>query len=345
MGEIIGWSVKGKGVQKWDALVNDIGEEYLTNFFVSFFFYTSQKRIAKNKLPDEFNKKYKVAAQNDFDFFFNMLKEAGILYGKLRSMATGVDKLDNILKDFKNLNFDQVYVILFAAAYCYGEDVIKSSEYIAFASTLQTLVVRMQVCEKSMNKLDTLFSTCIDTMKNGGASLPVITNKIKDEYENSIDDGQFENAFENFAPTDNKVAEFYLRHIEDYVRRINNNRSPVDRGLTVEHVIPQLYDLSDWYGDVAVPDEIIDDFKQSIVENIGNKLLLYGDDNSSARNNNYKKKIAVYKDGKRGQNQGTPEATFILVKELLDEYPDRFNHEEVKLRAKQLAGYAKHIWK
>lgn len=33
------WSPHGKGAQKWDALVSDIGEDYLANFFVSLFFY------------------------------------------------------------------------------------------------------------------------------------------------------------------------------------------------------------------------------------------------------------------------------------------------------------------
>lgn len=78
------WSPHGKGAQKWDALVSDIGEDYLANFFVSLFFYHTQKRVAKNHLPEEFRNVYKESANADFDFFFNDLKKAGMLYGSLR---------------------------------------------------------------------------------------------------------------------------------------------------------------------------------------------------------------------------------------------------------------------
>ncbi|MBQ7359528.1 MAG: DUF262 domain-containing protein [Lachnospiraceae bacterium] len=341
------WSAKGKGAQKWDALVSDIGEEYLANFFVSLFFYTSKKRVAKNRLPDEFKASYRLSAINDFDYFFNQLKEAGILYGKLRSMSTENKELDNILRDFRALNLDQVYVILFAVAHHYGEVIIRTNEYLEFAHALQTLIVRMQICEKSMNKLDSLFTLCIDIMKTGSASLPVITKRIKDEYRSIVDDEAFERAFARFSTTDSRIAEFYLRHIEEFIRKQHDNRSPVERGLTVEHIIPQhaMYDLSMWYGESKVPEEIEDDFKQSVLENIGNKALLYGDDNSSAGSNNYEQKKEVYRTGARGQNKGTPVATFMLINELLDEHPDIFMHDEVKARAQRLAKYAREIWK
>ncbi len=33
----------GQGAQKWDALVSAVGEDFLSGFFVSLFFYTSGK--------------------------------------------------------------------------------------------------------------------------------------------------------------------------------------------------------------------------------------------------------------------------------------------------------------
>ena len=87
------------------------------------------------------------------------------------------------------------------------------------------------------------------------------------------------------------------------------------------------------------------DFKNTLVERIANKLLLFGDDNSSASNNNYELKKQVYINGKRGQDQGTPIGTFELVKELLANYPNIFNHNELNNRAETLAGYAVDIWK
>ncbi len=62
----------------------------------------------------------------------------------------------------------------------YGLQVLSDSSYLDFIQTLLTLIVRMQVCDKSMNKLDHLFSLCIDAMKNQSAALTVIIDRLKD---------------------------------------------------------------------------------------------------------------------------------------------------------------------
>lgn len=342
---MMSWSPAGKGAQKWDALVQQIGEEYLASFFVSLFFFNCGKRVSKNRLPEEFKNKYKNSAQADFDFFYNDLKNDGMIYGKLRANKTGINKLDEVLKDFHSLKLDQVYVMLFAAAKHFGEDSFADTEYLEFAQMLLSLVVRMQVCKKNMNKLDSIFAECIDMMKNQSASLTVVCTKLKEKKESIAPDNQFESDFAKFAPKDVKIEEFYMRHLEAYRRKQNGNRSPVERELTIEHIIPQtLDDLSEWYGGAQIPDEVREDFQDSVVESIGNKMLLYGDDNASASNNGYVSKQNTYRTGKRGQNQGTPADTFQLVKDLLDTYSDVFNHEQVKERAEQLAKYAVNIW-
>lgn len=117
--------------------------------------------------------------------------------------------------------------------------------------------------------------------------------------------------------------------------------------MTVEHIIPQkLPDISGWYSPLGLPPRaILDSFRDTVVESIGNKLLLFADDNTSASNNLYQEKVAIYNNGCNGQTQGTPVNTFELVKLLLQKYPNRFNHDEVEKRAKELAQYAKEIWK
>jgi len=241
---------------------------------------------------------------------------------------------------------DQVYVLLFSVAKHYGEDMISSNEYVEFATTLQKLIVRMQVCEKSTNKLDNMFATCIDLMKDKAAPIALITQKLKDEISSTVDDTVFFNAFAKFCPNDNKVAEFYLRHLENELRRENGNRTPVPRKLTVEHIIPQnaLYNLAEWYGNPSIPEDVADDYKQSVIESIGNKALLYGDDNSSANDNKYEYKLDVYKNGKRGQDSGTPVNTFKLIEDVVTTYPSKFLHDDVEDRAKRLAKYAIKIW-
>lgn len=113
----------------------------------------------------------------------------------------------------------------------------------------------------------------------------------------------------------------------------------------MEHVIPQtLDDLTKWYGTEKIPEEIDADFKNLVIERLGNKVLLYGDDNSAASNNDYLSKKTVYSEGKKNQTQGTPAKTFKLIEELLEDYPNKFTHEEVDSRSEKMAKIALKIW-
>lgn len=340
-----------KASQKWDALVELATENYLVNFFIALFFYNKGLRISKNKLPDEFKDTYKNSAIYNYTSFYDNLKETATLYGKIRlcKMGTSADaeRINALLQDLKQLKLDQAYVLIFAVFYHYKDKKLKNDLYIEFLNSLISLIVRMQICDLSMNSLDILFKKCINEMKTTNVDLSYIIEFLNNEKQKKVSDSQFQENFEKFSTEDNSLCEFYLRHIEEYKSFLETgNRNPMDRiGLTVEHIIPQtLDDLSEWYGDEVVPKEIENDFKMGVVQNIGNKALLYGDDNTSAGKNNYTNKINVYKKGKMAQRQGTPEGTFLLIRDLLKKYPKKFNHEEVAERAKELAGYAVKIW-
>lgn len=344
------WNAGTSMVQKWDALVSNIGDDYVVNFFVTLFFYELRKRVSKSKLPEEFKNLYKDLAASNYEAFFAKLNSDAILYGQLRKSNTGNKDLDNILKDLKQLNCEQIYVILFAVCKHYGFNLnVNNDGFIKLAKKVTSLVVRMQVSDKNYNRLDSLFSRCITEMKTKNADIDTITTLINNELYKLVDDETFKADFKQFCPADNNVSEFYLRHLELYARRtFDQNRSDVERGLTVEHIIPQtLTELEDWYGEdiTTCTPEIKDDFEASVVQNIGNKALLFGDDNASASNKNYNDKLSVYKNGKRGQNNGTPISTFKLIKDLVANYPNKFNHTEVFKRAGELAEYAVEIWK
>lgn len=337
------WSPTGEGVQKWNAFVSGVGEDYLTSYFISLFYYYEGKRVSKNKLPDQFKVLFKDAAKAEYDSFYEKMKDSGDLFGIIRTGKTENEKLDKLLKDFEALRFDQIYVLLFAVAFHYGKESVGTDEYYKLAKMLFSLVVRMQVCNMSMNKLDGVFANCILKMKT--SSISVITSSLAEKV-NEISDERFKNDFVEFSPSDNKISRVYVRYLEDYARKENGgDRNPVEVKVTVEHIIPEnLTSLSDWYGEENIPDEIRENFKDEVVQNIGNKAVLYADDNTSAGKKKYTEKIQVYKHGKAGQTEGVPENTFQLIKELLEDYPEKFTHEEVRLRAKRLAGYAVKIW-
>lgn len=341
----LSWSPSGKGIQKWDSLISDVGEEHLTNFFVSLFFAIKDRRISKNKLPDNFREAFKDSAENNFDYFFNKLHKRAQLFGKIRQCKTGNATLDDLLKDLNQLKSEQAYVILFSVADYYdNENILNNKEYTNFVKNVISLIVRIQVCEKSTNKLDSIFSKCISKMKNGGTPVEIISQVIKDEIHTIASDDEFKTSFINFSPEESRVAEYYLRSLENRMRTKSGDRTKVERGLTVEHIIPSSIDLYKWYEGRKVPDRIVDDAKYLLKERIGNKALLYGDDNSSANDHVYKDKLLVYKNGKQNQSQGKPYETFELIKDLVNNHPDKFDDVDVDERSQRLADLALEIW-
>lgn len=342
----LSWSKSNKGAEQWNALEGYIGEEYLTNFFLALLFYESKKRISKNKLPEKFKEAYKENATSDFSDFYIPIKEAAIIYGNLRNASTNNADVNKYIKGLQQLKSEQVYVLLFAVAFQYrANKIIDSHEFIKLINELTKLLVRMQVCERSMNKLDTIFSDCIDLIRTTGSSIKTTINQIENETK-KITDEQFYNSFIQFAPSDSNVSLFYLESIENYLRKTRNNRTAVeDANLTVEHIIPKtLDDLSVWYGSEPINDEVRDNFKEMYLERLGNKTLLYNDDNASASNNTYQEKIVVYTTGKTNQNQGTPKGTFELIKELVTDFPQKFTDKEIEERSRKLADIALKIW-
>lgn len=342
---LLSWAPGRNGAEKWETLVTAVGESHLTNYFVSLFFSSKGKRISKNKLPDMFKETYKDSAMSDFDYFYSDIMKKGALYGQLRKADTKRKENDRLIKDLIQLKFDQVFVLMFAVAAHY-EDIIKSKEYEDFLKALINLVVRIQVCEKSTNRLDSIFSKCIDVMNNIGTPIKVIIEKLNAEMRILVDDDEFIAGFEKLATSDNKIAEYYLRKIEEYIGAKKGRRAFNIEGVSVEHIIPRTLDvLSDWYGSTPIPEEVYADFRDNVVERIGNKVLLFSDDNSAASNKNYESKKIIYRTGKQGQDKGTPEKTFYMIAELLDKWPEEFNHNEVNERSKLLASYAVKIWR
>ncbi len=99
-----------------------------------------------------------------------------------------------------------------------------------------------------------------------------------------------------------------------------------------------------WYGSDYDLNLLPPDYRENVIENIGNKSLLFADDNASASNNSYRDKLVVYKTGKKEQQEGTPYDTFQLIHDLVDNYPEAFTHVDVIKRAKELAKLAVTIW-
>lgn len=343
------WTPESIRSSNWDEFESILSETHLTSFFVSLFFYTHKKRIPKNNLPDIFRDTFKNKAQNDYNAFFNELCTKAKLYSLLKNYSDDNSKMSeeskDILDDFKDLSVAQVNVLLFAVLQTYGESITKKKDFDSFLKALHTLIIRMQVCDKSMNRLDNQFSDYIREMKEKSASLKKITKMIISYGKIFVPDSQFEASFKDLSSKDSKTNNIYLRHIELFLLHQSGVKHSIPRNLTIEHIIPQNINYDTWYGNTTLPTDLKDNFKDLVIENIGNKLLLYRSDNSLVSNNLYSKKLKLYKqDTKKSYTYGNSQDTFKLVDELIQYYPTQFTHEEVMSRANQLAQYALKVW-
>lgn len=341
----ISWSpAKNRALSDWNNTVGNIDENDLVNFFTLRSFYINEGRIPKSLIPDDFKKSSRKIATTDYSKFCYNLKKDAEIYTMLKKATSKNNEVNELLKDFSAINQVQAFTLLFATYKHYEHEDGFLKDFLNLARSLFNLVVRMQVCDKNPNRLDSIFSAIIKDIKNGNTSLKSIPKQLDAEKTKMIDDKTFKSSFNFFAPKNNTVSEVYMRYLENYKRKIKNNRNAIKRGeATLEHIMPRVCDLDEWYEGDKVPD-IVEANYDDYLQNIGNKLLLFKDDNSGAKNKIYSKKINYYKHGKNGQNKGTPEGTFELVKELLADYKTKFRDEEVLERAKKLSEIAVEIW-
>ena len=108
-------------------------------------------------------------------------------------------------------------------------------------------------------------------------------------------------------------------------------------------------DISSWLGPEVVndPQFSLENFIDQNVKSVGNLALLFGKENTSASNNTYSKKLQTYttemKTGE-GQGRGVPAEYFVLIQELVENYPTVFDSDSIQERAKDLAVKAVTAW-
>lgn len=345
----LSWCNNKNALNKWNSLISPLDQDNLVKFFTCYMFYLNGKRVQKRRLPDEYKNEFSSSATVDFDNFYQNQVNAAEIYGKITSKSTGIKSLDDeVLADLATLNQEQAYLPLFAVL-LHFDTKTNAAAIIEFGKSLCSLITRMQVCEKSNNRLDAIFAECIKKIKNN-ESIPVLTTFIDSKKIEIANDAQFKSAFQNLSIKDMKQAKYYLVGIENYLRGQNGDRNKVDVSskLTVEHIIPQ--DESAWNNwfselDFNVSEDDYSEFSEMVIPSIGNMLLLYDDDNSAAGKNTLSEKIKVYRQGSNNSTNSSPMRTFMLVEDFVNQYEKNgFSNKSVEERSEKLANLAIEVW-
>lgn len=327
------------GATRWQALYSKFNckDNLLLHFFTTFFFYKKERRVSKIDLPNSFREMSKTDYQS-FAALDSDLQEAADRYCNLRYARTGFKQLDDLLNEIAQLEQDQVYVPLYAAA------VVYRSDYAALAKICECLLtysVRYTICGKAKNLLDSDFTKMISSMKKEclESTCELIVNKTES-------DDDFQRAFSRFATKNASLAKYLLDKIERRHRIAVGNGNPLPDSYTLEHIIPQAINYTNWYGPNNEPDKAEQDsYYDDIICSIGNMILINRNDNSAANNRNYQIKTQVYRNGStKVGSYGKPADTYQLVKELLASYPDEFTSAQVLERASALSNEVTEIW-
>ena len=337
-------SARDKKREAWDRIVEKVGDQHVTDFLVSLVFARSAKRCTKNGLPKEFGRLFEGEAKGDYFKFLRDLEEYADLYSSLRTPEKFRPALRDTLEGLSELKIEQVYTILLSAAMYYKDDYLGTSkDMAAFFREAEALVVRLQICDKSPNKLDPIFSALIRKMA-GHAPVGDLVKDIEAEKRSIASDGEFLECFAHYATGNDAVGRFYMRRLDDLLRkeRGDGHKTATSDKLTLEHIVPQAVELADWYAPASVPDEVRDDPKETLINRLGNMALLSLEHNAAVGNASYPEKRSFYM--ARQKDGYCPMEWFDLIRTLVDKYPDKFRKEEVDERQRFMATLALRVW-
>lgn len=339
-----GESARDKKREAWDRIVEKVGDQHVTDFLVSLVFARGAKRFTKNALPKEFGKQFEGEAKGDYSKFLRDLEDYADLYSSLRNPTKFRPVLRETLEGLSELKIEQVYTILLSAAMYYRDEYWETTkDMAAFFRQAEALVVRLQICDKSPNKLDPIFSGLIRKMADH-VPFGDLVAEIEAEKRSIASDAEFVDCFARYATGNDAVGRFYMRRLDDLLRkkRGDGHKTTTSDKLTLEHIVPQSVDLEKWYDPDLVPAEVLDDRKETLINRLGNMALLSLGHNAALGNALYPEKRAFYM---AGQKDGyCPMEWFDLIRTLVDKYPLKFRKEEVDERQSWMARLALEIW-
>lgn len=337
-------------LKKWETIVEATNENDLVEFLAQYLFCKKNQRVPRKDIYREFRE---MLNQVETTSLLNELEQYASYFKSFKN-PPATWKAARQLIDLNNLGQKQAYVPLMLAASRFEID---SNAFTAISDEVLIFIVRHQVCSQSSNKLDGIFAKACSFIKDESKSEKDIIAFFKNEQ---MPDNAFKEAFTSlsfsYSSSEQAKARVYLKRIEE---KEHGSESPLElktSELSIEHIIPKqpsIQDLQEWLGDeetdrLRKEDPNLERFSEDTIMNIGNLALLYMPENSSASNGNYESKVNRYQNpmkDKEGVNRGIPMEVFTLIKELIEEFPEKFDASSVEKRSRDLAKKAVDAWR
>ncbi|OGG51758.1 hypothetical protein A2704_07075 [Candidatus Kaiserbacteria bacterium RIFCSPHIGHO2_01_FULL_54_36b] len=263
--------------------------------------------------------------------FSARLKKAAETYAKILEANFGHDALDRRLRNLIRVESTPSYTFLLKL---FQRDDISEKEVGNILFSVETFILRRQICEYRTAELDDIFSHLADMPSVG------VEEFVRDSLKaHTPGNEEFREKFASFNHRrGDERAKYILARIEEHYHGSTNELSVLGgNDVHLEHIIPQTIKsgkakktFGDWIGYLG---EGAEENHSRYVYRIGNLTLIAGTLNIRASNNPFASKLEAYE-----------ESAFTLNEHIRQQYQD-FRYPQVEERSRALADVALAIWK
>lgn len=304
----------------WDKLAEkDDCDKYLQYYIESFMKISSSDKKIHNKYINKFFKN----GVNQLDVYkrithimdsyevYEKIKNGEWPYDTEKTSAWNKNRLKQIIS---RLGYSKSIPLLMSI---YDEG--KESDFINVIDIMERVVFRyITICEKRSTNLINVYYKCIeDIRKSKNVNLEMFKSKMKEllnEQGCSIDDFKLklDGKKLTYSKSNKKIIQYFLTTVEsyynDYMYNINNSnvlKKPTktvfnDSNIWIEHIYSQ-----------EAREDYKEDYMESIVNKIGNLVLLEDNNNRRLANKSFEEK-------KSGDNFGYDKEKLSITKSLVD---------------------------
>ncbi|HFI0094906.1 TPA: DUF262 domain-containing protein [Streptococcus suis] len=292
--------------------------------FYRHFWISKYKKVTNVKLYDSFKTEFKPKTSENYLAFIKELRDEAKSYSKIISPRLEdysnrqeyiplVQSLSEISQTFGNVQSRIVFLALLDVK---SRNLIKLEQLIKAIKFVESFIFTYSILlKKQANMFESNFSKLAISLrkcKTKEEVHDVLENQLYTNFRKKVPKyDEFESAFLNleYSAKRNISTNLATRYI---IKRINQTKEDIpifEQGMTIEHIMGE-------------------DLDKGYTLNIGNLILLTKKLNNEAGDSEYLIKRDTYKKAKN-----------ILVEELLEKYPDTFDKETIKERAKELSEY------
>lgn len=306
----------------WTEIVVLVGSENTTQF-LRHFWLSEYEQVRERELYRAFREKVK--SRTSARQFMEKLRKVADYYSALSNPEHIY--WNNFQPEFRNY----LDALLLFRVTQYRPVMLSAMEKFTpeLASKLMRLLMVISfrytvISSLGTGNLERIYASAALAIRNGQVrTISEVFDYLKEAY---VDDERFSNNFEQKSPLKDEISRYILVEINNYLEQ-DPEHTVFENRVTLEHILPKNPNAN-WAD--AVPDSEDVAFYAT---NIGNLTLLEKGRNRGIGNASFEEK----------RDKAFRQSSLALNNPIA--LQDKWTHQEIERRAKELAKFAKHIWR